>query len=214
MTHLDPSNGHPISAVVPATSTPRRPAAAAKSLPDIAQDTTARVQGRLDRVGMSGIEIPVKVRAFNNELSWTPGRASAYVSLDDPTAKGIHMSRLFLALNEAMRNQELHLAMLPSVLRRFVQTHAPLSRSSVLEVEYQQMVERPALLSENAGWRSYPVRLTAELSEGQTAMKLWFRLVYSSTCPCSAALSRKSCRRNSKRPSVTHRWTSPACRSG
>ena len=63
-------------------------------MPDIANQSRSALTGTLDWVNMSDIEVPV--RLANGSL--VPARAEAFVSLDDPDAKGIHMSRLFLAL--------------------------------------------------------------------------------------------------------------------
>lgn len=53
--------------------------------------------------------------------------ADAGVSLDDPQARGIHMSRLYLALAE-LEHGELDLSRLRAVLQRFLDSHAGLSR--------------------------------------------------------------------------------------
>ena len=53
--------------------------------------------------------------------------ADAGVSLDDPQARGIHMSRLYLALAE-LEQGELDLSCLRAVLQRFLDSHAGLSR--------------------------------------------------------------------------------------
>ena len=41
-----------------------------------------------------------------------------------------------------------------------------------------------------AGWKAYPVRLDATLTGSRFALRAQVTVVYSSTCPCSAALSR------------------------
>jgi GTP cyclohydrolase I len=52
-------------------------------------------------------------------------------------------------------------------------------------------VRRPALRSSNSGWRAYPVSIEASLCEGGFRLELGTEVVYSSTCPASAALSRQ-----------------------
>ena len=64
----------------------------ALTLPDIARQTTLS-NLPLDWVGMQGIVLPVQVAGQT-----VAAEADAGVSLDDPQARGIHMSRLYLAL--------------------------------------------------------------------------------------------------------------------
>ena len=83
--------------------------AAGHSMPDVALDSGARVGGTLDKVGMTDIEVPVRLRDNDGMVFLCPAKADAFVSLDDPKARGIHMSRLFLALQESFASEELYL---------------------------------------------------------------------------------------------------------
>jgi GTP cyclohydrolase I len=46
-------------------------------------------------------------------------------------------------------------------------------------------------VSENAGWNSYPVSLKGTCLNGEVNVELSIGVLYSSTCPCSAALARQ-----------------------
>ncbi len=161
------------------------------TLPDIARETRVELTGTLDRVGMMEIEVPVLLANTKGIPFQVPARANAFVSLDDPKAKGIHMSRLFLQLQEGLASGPLSFTLLEDLLTKFIETHKELSRSSSINIAFDYMVERPALKSQNKGWRSYPIVLSAVLSEGQVCFDLQMQITYSSTCPCSAALARK-----------------------
>ena len=53
-------------------------------------------------------------------------------------------------------------------------------------------MRRPALVTEGlSGWRSYPVLVEAAVIDGRYRCEVEVRVEYSSTCPCSAALSRQ-----------------------
>lgn len=93
----------------------------ALTLPDIARQTTT-ADLPLDWVGMQGIALPVQIGGQR-----VAAEADAGVSLDDPQARGIHMSRLYLALAE-LEQGELDLSCLRAVLQRFLDSHAGLSR--------------------------------------------------------------------------------------
>jgi len=53
------------------------------------------------------------------------------------------------------------------------------------------LLKRRALMSDNAGWRAYPVTVEAQLLDEHFSVQLGCEVSYSSTCPASAALSRQ-----------------------
>ena len=160
-------------------------------LPDVANESVPQTGGTLDRVGMSGVEIVLRLRDASGEIFRTPARADAAVSLDDETVKGIHMSRLFLSLNNRLADQILSLPLVNEILKDFVQTHQEMSANSFLTLSYEHSFKRPALLSDHAGWRAYPVKIHSAFRKGEFQHRMQVRLTYSSACPCSAALSRQ-----------------------
>ena len=163
----------------------------ARALPDVAEDSIAAVRRTLDRVGMSGIELAVRRTGRDGVPVRVPARAEAAVSLDEPDVKGIHMSRLFLRLQEVFDDRDLTPPAVEEALSGFVASHANLSRSSFLAVDFEHLARRPSLLSGLSGWRAYPVRVEATFGDAGATHLLSVRLTYSSTCPCSAALSRQ-----------------------
>jgi len=166
-------------------------ASAARSLPDVVRHHPALAEGRLERVGMSGIDAPVLVLDAEGRPMRVPGRIGVFVSLDDAKAKGIHMSRLFLLAQEALGKRALSPAALETLLRGLVQSHAATSRSALVEVAFDYLVERPSLVSTNAGWKSYPLVVRGRLSPEGLRTDVTVTVPYSSTCPCSAALARQ-----------------------
>lgn len=156
----------------------------ALTLPDIAAQAS-RQSLPLDWVGMCGIAVPV---LFDGQrLNAT---ADAGVSLNNREARGIHMSRLYLAL-EMLEQETLRPALIRRVLQRFLDSHEDLSTTAHLRIHSALMLKRPALVSPLAGWKSYPLTLEARLQGSVFHVELKFDVTYSSTCPCSAALSRQ-----------------------
>ncbi|MFZ2320948.1 MAG: GTP cyclohydrolase FolE2 [Pseudomonas sp.] len=154
------------------------------TLPDMAAQTLDQQQP-LDWVGMHGIALPLRLHG-----QLIAGRAAAGVSLDDGAARGIHMSRLYLAL-EHLHEAELSPALLRQVLEQFLASHAGLSRCAYLDLDGQSLYQRPALISPLAGWKAYPFSLRSRLDEQGFHVELQVEIGYSSTCPCSAALARQ-----------------------
>lgn len=156
----------------------------ALTLPDIAAQASRQALP-LDWVGMCGIALPV---LFDGQR--LPATADAGVSLDDGAARGIHMSRLYLAL-EMLEQQPLAPALLRNVLQRFLDTHEDLSNNAYLRIHTDLLLKRPALVSALDGWKRYPVSIEARLENQMFHVELKIDVIYSSTCPCSAALARQ-----------------------
>ncbi|HEX7324814.1 MAG TPA: GTP cyclohydrolase FolE2 [Rhodanobacteraceae bacterium] len=160
-------------------------------LPDVATAAQPAAGGVLDWVGMDGIDLPVRCADGQGGALVVPARVSVQVNLADPAARGIHMSRLYLALERALAGQVLTPAGLHGLLRALVASHAGLATRARLHVEYRQLLKRRALVSDNAGWKAYPVSVDARLADDRFEVRLGCAVTYSSTCPASAALSRQ-----------------------
>ncbi|MEN0105309.1 MAG: GTP cyclohydrolase FolE2 [Pseudomonas sp.] len=154
------------------------------TLPDIAAQAAPQ-RLPLAWVGMQGVALPLWIDG--QRLS---AKADLGVSLDDPTARGIHMSRLFLAL-ETLEHEPLSPRLLQLITQTFLDSHQGLSREASLRLNTALLMKRSALVSELSGWRSYPVEIVARQTPQGFEMELGFELSYSSTCPCSAALARQ-----------------------
>ncbi len=160
------------------------------TLPDVAREQPADIALPLDWVGMRGIALPVRLP----DGAAVAAQAEVAVDLPDPQAKGIHMSRLYLLLEEfSARSRSTPIA-LRCLLHQMRESHADCgSRGAAVRLDFDLLQQRPALVTPGlAGWKSYPVTLAAELHEGSTRITLRVRIAYSSTCPCSAALSRQA----------------------
>jgi GTP cyclohydrolase I len=154
------------------------------TLPDIASQPMT-LQPTLDWVGMQDIALPLQINGQR-----LTARADAGVSLDDGSARGIHMSRLYLAL-ETLEQAELTPMLLQSVLREFLCSHDGLSQRAYLDLRGELLLRRPALVSPLNGWKSYPFALRSRMDESGLRLQLQLQIGYSSTCPCSAALARQ-----------------------
>jgi GTP cyclohydrolase I len=169
-------------------------------LPDVARDQKpSKARGRIDRVGMEKIELPVRLRGEGGELLSLPAEADVFVSLDDGEAKGIHMSRLFLALQERLGIAELTPSTLAQLLDLFIRSQNAISGSSHVRIRFKYLVRRDSLESGHSGWKSYPLEISASLHREKLRLEMGLEVVYSSTCPCSAALSREIISRDFRR---------------
>ncbi len=162
----------------------------AKTLPDVTTDSSAQIFETLSRVGMGHIEMPIHLH-WSGQAQVVPSHINAYVSIDDNKAKGIHMSRLYIILREALKEATFDESLVKNVLSQFVKSQEGLSESSSVEFKFNYLVKRKALKSEQEGWREYPIVIKGVQNKGQVQIFCQLDIAYSSTCPCSAALSRQ-----------------------
>ncbi len=160
-------------------------------LPDVALHGQPDLVGALDWVGMAGIQMPVRFDAGDGVARQASAKVDVFVNLRSPDQRGIHMSRLYLRVEQALAETTLSVASLQELLRTFIDSQAGLSDNARLSIRFDQLVRRPALRSGHSGWRAYPVTIDARLNNGVSALELATEVMYSSTCPASAALSRQ-----------------------
>ena len=167
------------------------PADPARVLPDIAADIDAGTAGKLDWVGMGDIEAPVTVLGDDGLPIRCNAKVTAYVDLDRAEARGIHMSRLYLHVDKVLSNETLTPAALRRLLKDFLDSHKDLSTRAMVRIHFDYLLRRPALMSDNSGWKSYPVTISGLLEDDHFQLEVGYQVLYSSTCPCSAALARQ-----------------------
>ena len=170
-------------------------------LPDVSLESEVTVGGTLNSVGMRGIEMPVLIDHFQGEKFYQKAKIDAFVSLDNKKAKGIHMSRLYLALQEELQGEVLNEKLIHRLLSRFIKSQGHLSRSSFLKIEFDLPILQTSLKSGKESWKYYPSLFEGSLKSPtkkgnlkgvkEFEFSIGSRVMYSSTCPCSAALSRQ-----------------------
>lgn len=161
-----------------------------KELPDVASHELHQPHVTLDWVGMADIHQPLLVRD-GNQTRHVQSRVQIYVDLGDELAKGIHMSRLYLILDEHAETRPLSAAGLKLLLRSVIESHRGLSSRAYVQFDFDYFLRRRALVSDNSGWNSYPVSIRGTLLDGEISLEVSINVQYSSTCPCSAALARQ-----------------------
>lgn len=165
-------------------------------MPDVAGDAAALARP-LDWVGMDGIALPIRLHAVGGDTLLAAATVDAAVDLADAGARGIHMSRLYAQLQDALAHETLTPGGLRRVLQGFVDSQRGASTRARLVVRYDHLLQRRALASDNAGWKRYPVTIEASFDTDRVRAPHAFELAlsvsveYSSTCPASAALSRQ-----------------------
>ncbi len=161
-----------------------------RSMPDVASGELAQAATTLDWVGMADIHQPLLIRD-GTDVRQVQSHVQVYVDLGDPKAKGIHMSRLYLILDEHADTRALSTAGLKLLLTSLLESHRGLSTRAFVRFSFDYYLRRQALVSDNSGWNSYPVEITGALIDGEITLETKLGVQYSSTCPASAALARQ-----------------------
>lgn len=165
--------------------------ASGEFLSDVSQNFSLTQGGVLDFVGMSEISFPVTYQTQGQSLVF-PALVKAGVSLDNAEAKGIHMSRLYKLCFEAFQENTINdIEKLRQLVLAMVESQKGLSSRAQLEITFKVPLLRSALKSQLEGYREYPVKLSLEKGVEHWKMTLKSEVLYSSTCPQSAILSRQ-----------------------
>ncbi len=152
-------------------------------------DIKAETPLTLKWVGMEEIAVPLNLKLQNENLQKVAAKANVYVSLEDTKAKGIHMSRLHGVINQ-LADQEFNQETTKSLLNEMIESQGGIGHQAKLSVSFDALLKKPALLSDESGFQSYPVTINAEQKTSGFISELEVTIPYSSTCPCSASLAR------------------------
>lgn len=165
-------------------------AAPTSELPDIARRGVRDRAATLDWVGMSSIRRPLKIRD-GAAIHDVQAQVQLYVDLGDADARGIHMSRLYLILDEHADTRPLSVPGLKLLLASMLESHRELSGRAFVQFDFDYHLRRKALVSDHSGWNAYPASIKGTRVAGETQVELALGIFYSSTCPCSAALAQQ-----------------------
>ena len=161
-------------------------------IPDVAKNKTS-YEIPLEEVGMDEVFVPVKV--VTSSQQWEIGaRARVSIDLIKPE-RGIHMSRLYLRCHELLSKDPLSHQVVRNILQSFIDSQEGLCATAYLNLRFELPLLRSALITDFKGWKSYPITIKSSLHQSAKQqsfqMSTTLEVDYSSTCPCSAALSRR-----------------------
>lgn len=171
----------------------------------------------LDKVGIAPVDLPIKVLRKDGGEQVLQAQASLYCSLDDPNAKGLNLSRLYLLMHEKVKD---HLSMdgIKETLhemavkqgtnnaycklrfkypwtQRALRSRKPLTQEQIEAGDYEELESGEKISHEKLeGHIAYNVILEGRYSrtwknEPEYRFFLTVEYVYSSTCPCSFELA-------------------------
>ena len=159
-----------------------------KNITDISSQKSP-LRSTIDQVGIRNLEIPLKIQ-WNKTVQTALASIQATVSMDNSEQRGIHMSRIYSSLHEFSEKEVLSFKTMKELLKKIVQRQNN-SASGELKISWKSSVQRKALKTDMKGWHAYPCFYKMSLKNDSWVQTAGISIFYSSTCPCSAALSRK-----------------------
>ncbi|NRQ44474.1 GTP cyclohydrolase I FolE2 [Rheinheimera sp. YQF-2] len=180
---------------------------------DTAHAATPAFAAALDSVGMRHIDVIFTLADHPDSV--LSAKADISVNLPRSDKTGIHMSRLYQHLYQWTQAEPVSPATLHALLNTLLYSQQECgSSSAAVRLRSQLLLHRPALKTEDlAGCKAYPLELEACLDGDKLSVSLNLDIGYSSTCPCSATLSRQLlseqfCRQFAAQPVVDTRHIS------
>jgi GTP cyclohydrolase I len=169
----------------------------------------------LKKVGIAPVDLPIVVKRRDGGEQVLQSQASLYCSLDDPNAKGLNLSRLYLLMDETIKDH-MSIEGISSALEAMATKQGSNSAYCKLRFKYpwtqKALRTRMPLTEEEIATGNYDTlengeRVSKKKIEGHIAYNVtlegrYFRnsdnpykfyltteYVYSSTCPCSFELA-------------------------
>jgi len=145
------------------------------------------------KVGIAPVDLPIVVKRRDGTTQILQSEASLYCSLDDPNAKGLNLSRLYLIMHDTIKD---HLTIdgIKSALKELAEKQG--SKNAYCKLRFKYPWTQSALRSHHEhseeklrGHIAYKTEIEGRYHEGQYRFFLTVDYIYSSTCPCSFELS-------------------------
>jgi|TARA_B110000858_G_C17808691_1_gene479549 GTP cyclohydrolase I len=141
----------------------------------------------LDKVGIAPVDLPVRFMTKEGGEVHLQTEASLYCSLDDPDAKGLNLSRLYLIMHEKIKDQ-MSLEGMESALKELAEKQG--SNNAYCKLRFKYPMKQKALRSKGLeGHIAYKTEIEGQYCGGDFNWFLTVDYVYSSTCPCSFELA-------------------------
>ena len=149
----------------------------------------------LKKVGIAPVDLPVRLRSRSGgEDKLLQTEASLYCSLDDPMAKGLNLSRLYLLMHEKIKDS-FSLDGMEAALKELADGQG--AKNAYCKLRFKYPMYQEALRTrkkhdhsqKQRGHIAYKTELEGQYRDGEYKWFLTIDYVYSSTCPCSFELA-------------------------
>lgn len=160
------------------------------SMPDLQNSEFVGIP--IDFVGIHGMHLPLKIREKNGGFQEVMAEATGTVSLD-ASNRGINMSRILRTLYKS-KDDVFDINKIEEVLRNYQKDLKTFDAHLLLNFKYRiwqnSLVSKKDDGTPEGGWQYYNVTFDCNLDHsGEFKKIMHVSFIYSSSCPCSTALS-------------------------
>lgn len=160
------------------------------SMPDLQNANFVGIP--IDFVGIQGMHLPLKVREQNGDIQEVMADVTGTVSLD-ASNRGINMSRILRSLYKS-KDDVFDINKIEEVLRNYQKDLNTFDAHILMNFKYRMWQDSLRSMQDNAcpegGWQYYNITFDCNLDvTGEFKKVMWVDFIYSSSCPCSTALS-------------------------
>lgn len=166
----------------------------------------------IQKVGIGRVDLPVLMYRRDGEVQTLQAEASLYCSVDDPNAKGLNLSRVYLTMHKYLENH-ISITGIRDVLQEQAEKQGSKTAYCKLRFKYpwfQEALRSREPLTEHEehtgefdtlyngekiskrklhGHIAYHTELEGQYHDGEYKFFLTVDYIYSSTCPCSFELA-------------------------
>lgn len=146
----------------------------------------------IDFVGIQGMHLPLKIREKNGDFQEVMAEVTGTVSLD-ASNRGINMSRILRTAYKS-KDDVFDIDKIEEVLRNYQKDLNTFDAHILMNFKYRMwqdsLVSKKEDGASEGGWQYYNVTFDCNLDvSGEFKKVMWVDFLFSSSCPCSTALS-------------------------
>lgn len=146
----------------------------------------------IDFVGIQGMHLPLKIKELSGDIQEVMAEVTGTVSLD-ASNRGINMSRILRTLYKS-KDDVFDINKIEEVLRNYQKDLKTFDAHILMNFKYRMwqdsLVSKKADGTPEGGWQYYDVTFDCNLDvSGEFKKIMHVQYLYSSSCPCSTALS-------------------------
>jgi len=159
-------------------------------LPDVTSDVNAETPSTLQWVGVEDIAVPTTMNRQDGHRQTVAAKTKEYVSLEQPDLNGTHMSRPHTLINR-LAESDFNKKTVSQVLDNMIHSQSSLGQAAKIALSFNLLLKKQTLLSSESSYQAYLVMINVENNSRDLYCEFEPTILYSSTCPCTASLSRQ-----------------------
>lgn len=157
-----------------------------EKLPDVQQNKEGFYKRGIEKVGVRGIKVPMKIQGSSSGYKNVVASISSYCSLDEGT-KGINMSRIARSINEVNERDIDPIINLDLYLEELKIAHG--ATDVYIKASFDYLIKKASPITKLVSWEPIKVVFESIFKDDVTRHYLTVESTEMSLCPCSKEMS-------------------------